>query len=80
MAATESFYYVVLDIDTGNFTVEGPMYDDTKWDQAVSAAQDAGRNVKCAGSSPASSRAEVVEQMERRHGGEELPRGSIVRP
>src|SRR5258707_6904607 len=41
------FVLVVLDRDTGEFTVEGPMSDDRLWNSAVVNAQRVGRNIRC---------------------------------
>ena len=44
-----SFVLVVVDRDTGEFTIEGPMNDDRPWNSAVVKAQKAGRNLRCFG-------------------------------
>lgn len=41
------FILVVVDRDTGEFTVEGPMSDDRLWNSAVVNAQRVGRNIRC---------------------------------
>jgi hypothetical protein len=41
------FVLVVVDPDTGEFTVEGPMRDDRLWNSAVVNAQKVGRNIRC---------------------------------
>ena len=41
------FVLVVVDRDTGEFTVEGPMRDDRFWNRAVVNAQKVGRNIRC---------------------------------
>jgi hypothetical protein len=41
------FVLVVVDRDTGEFTVEGPMRDDRFWNRAVVNAQKIGRNIRC---------------------------------
>jgi hypothetical protein len=41
------FVLVVVDRDTGEFTVEGPMSDDRLWNSAVVNAQRVGRNIRC---------------------------------
>jgi hypothetical protein len=43
------FVLVVVDRDTGEFTVEGPMSDDRLWNTAVIDAQKVGRNIRCFG-------------------------------
>jgi hypothetical protein len=42
-----NFVLVVVDRDTGDFTVEGPMSDDRPWNSAVVNAQKIGRNIRC---------------------------------
>jgi len=39
---------MVVDRDTGEFTVEGPMTDNRPWNKAVD-AQEIGRNIRCFG-------------------------------
>ena len=41
------FVLVVVDRDTSEFTVEGPMSDDRLWNSAVVNAQKVGRNIRC---------------------------------
>ena len=41
------FVLVVVDRDTGEFSVEGPMSDDQLWNSAVVNAQRVGRNIRC---------------------------------
>ena len=41
------FVLVVVDRDTSEFTVEGPMSDDRIWNSAVVNAQKGGRNIRC---------------------------------
>ena len=43
------FVLVVVDRDTGEFTVEGPMNDDRPWNTAALDAQNVGRNIRCFG-------------------------------
>jgi hypothetical protein len=43
----QSFYLVIIDEDVHAFSVEGPMTDDTKLTDAVCAAQERGRHVRC---------------------------------
>ena len=47
--STRQFVLVVLDRDTGEFTIEGPMIDDRPWNIAVVEAQRTGRNLRCFG-------------------------------
>jgi hypothetical protein len=41
------FYLLVIDEDKREFTVEGPMQDDTAWNAGVCRAQQEGRHVRC---------------------------------
>ena len=41
------FFLIVADRDKRVFTVEGPMVDDTEWNEVVGRAQREGRNVMC---------------------------------
>jgi len=41
------FVLVVVDRDTSEFSVEGPMSDDRLWNSAVVNAQKVGRNIRC---------------------------------
>src|SRR4051812_12702920 len=47
--AQRQFLLIVVDRDTGEFTVEGPMSDDRPWNTAVVNAQKVGRNIRCFG-------------------------------
>lgn len=51
----QSFYLVIIDEDVHAFSVEGPITDDTKLTDAVCAAQERGRHVRCFTSLDASS-------------------------
>jgi hypothetical protein len=41
------FVLVVVDRDTDEFTVDGPMSDDRLWTSAVGQCQKVGRNIRC---------------------------------
>jgi hypothetical protein len=43
----DPFLLVVIDDEKREFVVEGPMMDDTPWINAIVAAQDKGRKVRC---------------------------------
>jgi hypothetical protein len=45
--AGRRFVLVVVDRDTSEFTVEGPMSDDRPWNRAVVDGQSTGRNLRC---------------------------------
>jgi hypothetical protein len=42
-----TFVLVVVDRETGEFTIEGPLSDDRAWNRAIVEAQKSGRNVRC---------------------------------
>ena len=41
------FWLVVVDDEQKAFTIEGPMIDDTLWNEAVVSTQQDGRSVRC---------------------------------
>ena len=73
------FVLVVVDRDTGEFTVEGPMLDDRIWNRAVVDAQRHGRNLRCFSMGNASPEVAATE-WQAIHGGIRLAPGSIVWP
>ena len=73
------FVLVVVDRDTGEFTIEGPMIDDRPWNCAVVNGQRIGRNLRCFGMGDVKPGAAAAEWQER-HGGIQLAAGSIVWP
>ncbi|MGO9774158.1 MAG: hypothetical protein ACLPSW_32295 [Roseiarcus sp.] len=52
------FFLIVADRDKRVFTVEGPMVDDTEWNEAVGRAKREGRQVTCCGAGSDRCRAE----------------------
>jgi hypothetical protein len=74
-----TFVLIVVDRDTGEFTVEGPMTDDRPWNKAVVDAQKVGRNVRCfsLGDLP---RDTAEAEWAAKYGGRRLAAGSIVWP
>jgi hypothetical protein len=78
--AGREFVLVVVDLDTGEFTVEGPMSDDRPWNRAVVKAQEAGRSIRCfaMGNLPADAAASEWQSL--RNGAKRIARGSIVSP
>ena len=74
-----SFVLVVVDRDSGDFTVEGPMTDDRPWNGAVVHAQKLGRNIRCLGMGDMTADAAAAE-WHATHGGRRLAAGSIVTP
>ncbi len=78
----EPFVLIVTDRDAKTFSVEGPMTDDTPWNTAVCAAQDARRQVNCHTlGDDARSNVERAAQVYRASYPEmtRVPAGSIVR-
>ena len=55
---TTPFFLIIADRDKRVFTIEGPMVDDTEWNEAVGRAQKEGRRVTCCGAGSDRSRAE----------------------
>jgi hypothetical protein len=47
MARIEPFYLVIVDDDRHLFSVQGPMSDDTSWNNRVYQAQERGRPIRC---------------------------------
>ncbi len=74
-----TFVLVVVDRDTGEFTIEGPMSDDRPWNHAAVNAQKVGRNIRCfsMGNTPPDAAAQEWETMQ---GGRRVAAGSIVTP
>jgi hypothetical protein len=74
-----SFVLIVVDADTSEFTVEGPMTDDRAWNRAVVRAQYLGRKIRCfgVGDLPPDTAAAKWHAIS---GGRRLAGGSIVFP
>jgi hypothetical protein len=70
------FFLIVADRGRRLFTVEGPMTNDTEWNEAVRRAQKAGRNVTCC--SVGSDRSRVAKDYATASGFQLAPCGSIV--
>jgi hypothetical protein len=75
--AGRTFVLVVVDRDTGEFTVEGPVSDDRPWNRAVVEAQKAGRNVRCFSLGDMTPDAAAAE-WQTAHGDRRVAAGSIV--
>jgi hypothetical protein len=71
------FALVVVDRDTDEFTVEGPMSDDRLWNRAVVDAQKVGRNIRCFGMGDLAPDIAAAE-WHSSHGGRRIAAGSIV--
>ena len=78
----EPFVLIVTDRDKREFTVEGPMVDDTPWNGVVVRAQEEGRQVNChvPGGEARSSVRLAVEAYQREYGFTPVPPGSVVAP
>jgi hypothetical protein len=72
----KSFYLILVDEDRGEFSVEGPMNDDTSWNLRVCAAQDK-RRVRCS-TATNPTREEAIAEWQRTYGGKLVSPGSIV--
>ena len=73
------FVLVVVDCDTAEFTVEGPMTDDRGWYDAVMAAHVLGRHVRCFRMGDLTPDAAAAE-WRAASGGRRLAAGSILLP
>jgi hypothetical protein len=73
-----AFLLIILDHDTGRFTMEGPMTDDGPWVNEIVFARRAGRRISCI-SIPASANPDGVAEPHVR-GCTRWPSGSIVLP
>jgi hypothetical protein len=75
--ARRQFVFVVVDRDTEEFTVEGPMSDDRPWNTAVVNAQKVGRNIRCFGMGDLAPTVAAAE-WQASFGGQRIASGSIV--
>jgi len=76
--ATAPFLLVVVDHDTGRFTIEGPMCDGEAWASEVMAAQRAGRRISCR--VVIGTPDEAARFWQQTQGGTRWPSGSILAP
>ena len=74
-----TFVLIIVDRDTDEFTVEGPMTDDRPWNKAVVGAQKVSRNIRCfsMGDLPPDA---AADERATTCGGRRLASGSIVWP
>jgi hypothetical protein len=77
--AGRTFVLIVVDRDTGEFSVEGPMDDDRPWNSAAVNAQKVGRNIRCFAMGDISPDAAAAE-WQAAHGSIRTAAGSIVVP
>lgn len=73
------FILIIIDKDTDEFTVEGPMDDDRAWNKAVVNAQKVGRSLRCFGMGNLTPKAAAGE-WQALSGGKQVAPGSIVSP
>jgi hypothetical protein len=74
------FVLIIVDRDTGEFTIEGPMTDDRAWNKAVVNAQAEGRNIRCFGMGDLLPDAAAAEWQALSSGAKRIAAGSIVTP
>ena len=74
-----TFVLIVVDRDSGDFTVEGTMTDDRPWNKAVVQAQRLGRNIRCFSMGDITPDAAATE-WQTMHAGRRIAAGSIVTP
>ncbi|MDK1389598.1 hypothetical protein QN224_29905 [Sinorhizobium sp. 8-89] len=67
---------VIADHARKVFSIEGPMYDDTRWTNAVADAIDSGMNINC--STAELSPAQAAAEYQQTYGYSQVPSGSIV--
>lgn len=72
----EQFLLVVVDDDKKVFSVEGPMTNDTSWNENICSAQKSGRNVRCFSSK--SNKASIITEMENSYKLEHVASGTII--
>lgn len=74
---SRTFVLIVVDRDTGEFTVEGPLTHDRRWNKAVVDAQKVGRNIRCFGMGDMPPD-EAAAEWQAAQGGRRIVAGSIV--
>ena len=74
-----NFVLIVVDRETAEFTVEGPMVDDHPWNIAAANSHYLGRNIRCFGMGDITPDAAAAE-WQAAFGGRRLAAGSIVSP
>ena len=67
MSETVPFFLIIVDEDRKQFTVEGPLRDDSAWKGAINKARDDGRNVKSCDIG-SSSRSDAIAEWQRHYG------------
>jgi hypothetical protein len=74
-----TFALIVVDLDAGEFSVEGPMSDDRPWNRAVVDAQKVGRNIRCF-SMGNMAPDDAATEWQTMQGGKRVTAGSIITP
>lgn len=72
------FFLCVVDSDQRSFSIEGPMVNDERWNQAVCRAQSLGRAVRCFSVSSGVDRVAIAQSYAAQTSFEEREPGSIV--
>ena len=67
MSGAAPFYLIIVDEDRKQFTVEGPLRDDSAWKSAIDKARGDGRNIKSCDIG-SSSRSDVIAEWQRHYG------------
>ncbi|TIX86209.1 MAG: hypothetical protein E5V21_01740 [Mesorhizobium sp.] len=70
------FVMVIADHDKKEFSVEGPMTDDTRWNKAIAAVNKGGRNINCSTTEASVERAAADHASQ--YGYKRVPAGSVV--
>ena len=67
MSEATPLFLIIVDEDRKQFTVEGPLRDDSAWKGAINKARDDGRNVKSCDIG-SSSRSDAIAEWQRHYG------------
>ena len=67
MSEAASFYLIIVDEDRKQFTVEGPLRDDSVWKSAIDKARNDGRNIKSCDIG-STTRSDAIAEWQRHYG------------
>jgi len=67
MSETAPIFLIIVDEDRKQFTVEGPLREDSAWKSAINKARDDGRNIKSR-EIGSTSRSDAVAEWQRHYG------------
>jgi hypothetical protein len=67
MSETAPIFLIIVDEDRKQFTVEGPLREDSAWKSAINKARDDGRNIKSC-EIGSTSRSDAVAEWQRHYG------------